>query len=148
MRTTWMTVRELRELSQKTRNNLVVNFGKRIIPLNDIDLDVFSRKASLPIAEVSVFDEEEKNYLRALLNVINVTRDKGTEVLIQKLSRYNRKQRKDNLEISISFRYNHEWQEISLPQFSADKNYYRGMAVDVAYNLENQLDLSSRDICN
>ena len=146
---TWMTVKELEKMSQETRNNLAVNFGKRTIPLNDIDLDVFSRNSAFPIVRMSVFDEVEKKYLSALLDVINVTRDQGTTVYIIKNTRYNRKTSKeDRFEIWISFRYNHEWQDITLPQFSIDKNYYRGMVTEKSYRLEEELSFPARDTCN
>jgi hypothetical protein len=146
---TWTTVKELEKMSQETRNNLAVNFGKRTIPLNDIDLDVFSRSSAFPIVRMSIFDKVEKEYLSALLNVINVTRDQGTTAYISKIARYNRKTRKDDLfEIWVSFRYNHKMCDITLPPFSADKNYYRGMVVDEPYNLEQQLSLPARDIYN
>ena len=54
MRAVWTTVKELKKMSQETRNNLAVNFGRRIVPLNDIDLDVYAQNSSLPI----IFDEE------------------------------------------------------------------------------------------
>ena len=128
MKNTWMTVRELEKMSQEARNSLAVNFGKRTISLNDIDLNIFSKSFAFPIVKMSVFDEIEKKYLKALLDVINVTRDQGTKVYIHKFARYNRKtRREDNFEIWISFKYNRELQDITLPPFSADKNYYRGM---------------------
>lgn len=149
MRSVWTTVRELEEMPQETRNNLAVNFGRRIVPLRDIDLNIFSRSHSFPIVRMSIFDKVEKNYLSALLNVINVTRDQGTTAYISKIARYNKKTRKDDLfEIWVSFRYNHKWQDITLPQFSADKNYYRGMVVDEPYNLEEELSFPARDTCN
>lgn len=146
---TWMTVEELEKMSQETRNNLAVNFGKRTVPLNDIVLDVFPRSSAFPVVRMSIFDRVEKKYLSALLNVINVTRDQGTTVYITKIARYNKKTGKyDLFEIWVSFRYNHKWQDITLPPFSADKNYYRGMVVDESYDLEQQLNLPARDIYN
>lgn len=149
MRSIWTTVRELEEMPQETRNNLAVNFGRRIVPLRDIDLNIFSRGHSFPIVRMSVFDEAEKKYLSALLNIVNVTRDKGTKVSILKFLRYNKKTNKeDRFEIWISFKYNHELQDIILPQFSVDKNYYRGMVANKSYNLEEELSLPARDTCN
>ena len=146
--TTWITVEKLEKMTQEQRSNLAVNFGKRTIPLNDIDLNVFSRSFSFPIVRMSVFDEVEKKYLSALLNVINVTRDQGTKVYIIKNTRYNRFKSKDDFELWISYKYNREWYDITLPSFSTDKNYYRGMVVDKSYNLEQELNLPARDTCN
>lgn len=148
MKTVWITIDKLGKMTQKQRSSLAVNFGKRIVPLSDIDLDIFSKSFSLPIVRVSIFDEVEKNYLKKLLDVINVTRDQGTTVYIIKNIRFNRKKRKDNFEIMISYKYNREWYDITLPQFSTDKNYYRGMVVDNSYDLEEQLELPAKNICD